>query len=120
MCKSESDCGENRCCLFNKVCSKKLPELSTCYLTVRVIVLCTRALYIYIFFFTCIHTYNYIHTQALSIDVEIFTKKQEISITFEKETLWMDINNNLYSRGQIHPTVNVLQKGPRNGTDPNS
>ncbi|XP_031568699.1 uncharacterized protein LOC116303314 [Actinia tenebrosa] len=32
-CSAESDCGANKCCLFNKVCSPKLPKYSTCHLT---------------------------------------------------------------------------------------
>ncbi|EDO26161.1 predicted protein [Nematostella vectensis] len=32
-CTSESDCGQNRCCVFNKICMKKIPKDMTCYLT---------------------------------------------------------------------------------------
>ncbi|KAK3730529.1 hypothetical protein QZH41_017238 [Actinostola sp. cb2023] len=32
-CTSEIDCGDNKCCLFQRYCAPKLPELSTCYLT---------------------------------------------------------------------------------------
>ncbi|KXJ12230.1 uncharacterized protein LOC110242503 [Exaiptasia diaphana] len=31
-CSKESDCGDNRCCLFGKFCAKKLSEGMTCYL----------------------------------------------------------------------------------------
>ncbi|XP_031568698.1 uncharacterized protein LOC116303313 [Actinia tenebrosa] len=32
-CSSSSECGANKCCLFNKVCSPQLPKYSTCHLT---------------------------------------------------------------------------------------
>ncbi|XP_031568696.1 uncharacterized protein LOC116303311 [Actinia tenebrosa] len=34
-CTKETDCGDNRCCLFGRICAKKIPEGMTCYLTNR-------------------------------------------------------------------------------------
>ncbi|KAK3730526.1 hypothetical protein QZH41_017235, partial [Actinostola sp. cb2023] len=31
-CATEAECGSNRCCLFNKICSKKIPKEMTCFL----------------------------------------------------------------------------------------
>lgn len=32
-CSEEEDCGKDKCCLFGKVCSPRLPKYSTCFLT---------------------------------------------------------------------------------------
>ena len=34
-CTTDEDCEVDKCCLFGKLCSPKLPVGATCYLTVR-------------------------------------------------------------------------------------